>query len=264
MLEKKNYEELQAICNLGLTHLTLEILKYRDLFEKNFSTLYGITKNELAIRMEDEQIHDRIFGNWVIPLAAFRTLETVLNLPFNYPQMLEACISGMRNQNELAKESSEVADFWNMLQGWQSIGKCVEKVHFNIRYLTKFRPMLTNMDIEFKEAHPILYLNMAAISSLFSSRNSTQNITANRSSWSTILSYLKSHPAFLGLKQDRFHIMLLNGTSDYIIEEKDGKVFRRIRANRPKAMCFDYLQLKEMFGLDLETEAIAEDSEESE
>ena len=264
VLEKKNYEELQAICNLGLTHLTLEILKYRDLFEKNFSTLYGITKNELAIRMEDEQIHDRIFGNWVIPLAAFRTLETVLNLPFNYTQMLETCISGMRNQNELAKESSEVADFWNMLQGWQSIGKCVEKVHFNIRYLTKFRPMLTNMDIEFKEAHPILYLNMAAISSLFSSRNSTQNITANRSSWSTILSYLKSHPAFLGLKQDRFHIMLLNGTPDYIIEEKDGKVFRRIRANRPKAMCFDYLQLKEMFGLDLETEAIAEDSEESE
>lgn len=170
----------------------------------------------------------------------------------------------MRNQNELAKESSEVADFWNMPQGWQSIGKCVEKVHFNIRYLTKFRPMLTNMDIKFKEAHPILYLNMAAISSLFSSRNSTQNITANRSSWSTILSYLKSHPAFLGLKQDRFHIMLSNGTPDYIIEEKDGKVFRRIRANRPKAMCFDYLQLKEMFGLDLETVAIAEDSEESE
>lgn len=35
ILEKKHYEELQAICNLGLTHLTLEILKYRDLFKKN-------------------------------------------------------------------------------------------------------------------------------------------------------------------------------------------------------------------------------------
>lgn len=107
ILEKKHYEELQAICNLGLTHLTLEILKYRDLFKKNFATQYGITKNELAIRIEDEQIHDRIFGNWVIPLAAFRTLETVLNLSFNYTQMLETCISGMHNQNELAKESSE-------------------------------------------------------------------------------------------------------------------------------------------------------------
>ena len=52
-----------------------------------------------------------------------------------------------------------------------------------------------------------------------------------------------------------------NGTPDYIIEEKDGKMCRCIRANRPKAMCFDYLQLKEMFGLDLETVAIAEDGE---
>ncbi len=87
----------------------------------------------------------------------------------------------------------------------------MEKVHFNIRYLTKFRPMNLKEDIEFKEGHPILYLNMAAISSLFSSRNSTQNITANRSSWSTILSYLKSHPAFLGTKQDRFYILLPYG-----------------------------------------------------
>ena len=51
-----------------------------------------------------------------------------------------------------------------------------------------------------------------------------------------------------------------NGTPDYIIEEKVGKVYRRIRANRPKTMCFDYLQLKEMFGLYLEEEAITEDT----
>ena len=106
-----------------------------------------------------------------------------------------------------------------MLQGWQSIGKCTEKVHFNIRYLKKFRPMNVKEDMEFMEARPILYLNMAAISSLFSSRNSTQNIT------------------------------------------KDGKVIQSPKVNRPKALCFDYLQLKEMFGLDLETEVITENSE---
>lgn len=31
VLEKKHYEELQSICNLGLTHLTLDILKHREL-----------------------------------------------------------------------------------------------------------------------------------------------------------------------------------------------------------------------------------------
>ena len=75
---------------------------------------------------------------------------------------------------------------------------------------------------------------MAAVASLFNSRN--QNATANRSNWSTIMSYLKSHPSFLGLKQDRFTILLPNG----------------------KALCFDYLQLKETFGLELEMEVVAD------
>ena len=223
--------------------------------------MYSLTKRELAIKMEQEGIHDRIFGNWIIPLDTLRTLESALHLPFGYTQMLETTINGMRNQNELAQESSEVADFWNTLQGWQSIGKCTEKVHFNIRYLKKFRPMNVKEDMEFLEARPILYLNMAAISSLFSSRNSTQNITANRSSWSTILSYLKSHPAFLGTKQDRFYILLPSGNLDCVTLVKDGKVIQSPKVNRPKALCFDYLQLKEMFGLDLETEVITENSE---
>lgn len=259
--EKQRYEELQAMCSLGLTHLTLEILQHRELFEKNFPHMFTITKGELATRMESETIHDRIFGNWIIPLATFRTLESVIDFPFSYSQMLETTIKGIRHQNELAQESSEVADFWNMLQGWQSVGKCMEKVHFNIRYLTKFRPINLKEDIEFKEGHPILYLNMAAISSLFSSRNSTQNITANRSSWSTILSYLKSHPAFLGTKQDRFYILLPSGNPDCVTVVKDGKVIQSPKVNRPKALCFDYLQLKEMFGLDLETKVITEDVE---
>ncbi|EJW90578.1 DNA primase, partial [gut metagenome] len=79
--------------------------------------------------------------------------------------------------------------------------------------------------------------------------------------WSTILSYLKSHAAFVGMKQDRFRILLPNGTLDYFTEEKDGKTIRRIKANRPKAMCFDYLLLKEMFGIDLETEGVPENAE---
>lgn len=91
-------------------------MKHRELFEKNFPDMYSLTKRELAIKMEQEGIHDRIFGNWIIPLATLRTLESALHLPFSYAQMLETTVNGMRNQNELAQESSEVADFWNMLR----------------------------------------------------------------------------------------------------------------------------------------------------
>lgn len=213
-------------------------------------------KRELAAKMEDETIHDRIFGNWVIPLATFRTLETVLNVPFSYTDLFDTAVKGMRVQNELAQESSEVADFWNMLQGFQTTGKCVEKAHYRIRYLKSFRPLTAKEEIEFMEARPILYLNMAAVASLFNSRN--QNATANRSNWSTIMSYLKSHPSFLGLKQDRFTILLPNGLPDYTIEMSGNEQVRKVKVNRPKALCFDYLQLKEAFGLELEMEVVAD------
>lgn len=124
-LEKRHYEDLVSLCNLGLTHLTIKILSHRELFEKNFPEIYSITKRELATKLDQEVIHDRIFGNWLIPLATFRTLETVMEVPFSYTELFDTTIRGMRNQNELAQESSEVADFWSMLQGFQTSGKCI-------------------------------------------------------------------------------------------------------------------------------------------
>ena len=260
--EKRHYEDLVSLCNLGLTHLTVEIMRHRELFEKNFQEIYSITKRELATKLENESIHDRIFGNWVIPLATFRTLETVIDVPFSYTDLFETAVKGIRNQNELAQESSEIADFWNMMQGFQTSGKCVDKAHYRIRYMRSFRPLSSKEDIEFREARPILYLNMAAVSSLFNSRN--MNSTANRSNWSTIMSYLKSHSSYLGLKQDRFTILLPNGLPDYTIEIVNGQQVRKVKVNRPKALCFDYLQLKDAFGLDLETEVLSDVQEKSE
>lgn len=75
------------------------------------------------------------------------------------------------------------------------------------------------------------------------------------------MSYLKSHNSYLGLKQDRFAIQLPNGDIDYSVETVNGQQVRRKKINRPKAMCFDYLILKDAFGIDLETEIITDTNE---
>lgn len=258
--ERNKYDELVALCNMGLTHLTVEVLAQRLLFEKNFPQAYSLTKAELASKLSDEQIHDRIFGNWIIPLATFRTLESVLDIPFSYTELFELAIRGMRNQNEYAKESSEVANFWNDLQGLQTSGRCIDKAHFRIKYHTRFRPLSVKEDMIFPEAKPILYLNAPAVATLFNGGR-IANSTANRSNWSTILSYLKSHSAFLGLKQDRFNILTPQGTLDFITETVGTQIVKRNKVSRPKALCFDYSILKEEFGLTLETEVITEAEE---
>jgi len=60
------------------------------------------------------------------------------------------------------------------------------------------------------------------------------------------------------LKQARFTILQPNGMPDYQFETVNGVQVKRVKVNRPKALCFDYLQLKDMFGLELETEVITD------
>lgn len=43
-----------------------------------------------------------------------------------------------------------------------------------------------------------------------------------------------------------------------MIEVINGEQVRKVKVNRPKALCFDYLQLKDAFGLDLETEIVSD------
>lgn len=259
--ERKCFDELVTLCNMGLTHLAVEVLSLRLLFEKNFPQAYSLTKAELAAKVADESIHDRIFGNWVIPLATFRTLETVIELPFSYSDLFDLALRGMRNQNEYAQESSEIADFWNTLQGMQTSGRCVEKAHYRIKYHTRFRTLGMKEDMIFAEAKPILYLNAPAVATLFNGGAKGAGTTTNRSNWSTILSYLKSHGAFLGLKQDRFLLLTPQGTPDYTFESVGGQQVKKNKVNRPKALCFDYSMLKEDFGLTLETEVLTDAEE---
>lgn len=258
--ERDAYEDLVAMCSLGNTHLTLEVLGHRLLFEKNFSNAYSLTKSELSKIVEGEKIHDRIFGNWIIPLAAFRTLESVLSLPFSYNDLLTVTVAGMRLQNETAQESSEMGDFWEALQGFHTQGRAIDKAHFRIKWHRTFRSTTMKEDMIFAEPTPVLYLNSAAVAGLFNGRGAS-NATANRSNWSTMLSYLRSHPSFLGLKQDRFTILLANGTPDYTFETVNGTQTKKMKVNRPKAMCFNYAMLKAEFGLNLETEVISETEE---
>lgn len=258
--ERDAYEDLVAMCSLGNTHLTLEVLGHRQLFEKNFSNAYSLTKSELSKIVEGEKIHDRIFGNWIIPLAAFRTLESVLSLPFSYNDLLTVAVAGMRLQNETAQESSEMGDFWEALQGFHTQGRAIDKAHFRIKWHRTFRSTTMKEDMIFAEPTPVLYLNSAAVAGLFNGRGAA-NATANRSNWSTMLSYLRSHPSFLGLKQDRFTILLANGTPDYTFETVNGTQTKKMKVNRPKAMCFNYAMLKAEFGLNLETEVISETEE---
>ena len=105
--EKKAFDECKAIRDMGLSHLTTQILRHRSKMETEFSNNYKQCMSDLNAALEKETIEDRIQRNWVIPLAAFRTMEAILDLPFSYKEMLDVTVDGIVRQNKECKSNNE-------------------------------------------------------------------------------------------------------------------------------------------------------------
>ena len=151
-----------------------------------------------------------------------------------------------------------MADFWEVIDSLHSQGRIIDKAHFKIRYLTEFRGIGSSEPTVFAKPTQVLFLNPSAVSALYTGRIAGGAVGKNTGNWGTVLTYLKVQPSFLGLKQDRFNILLPNGTLDYTIDTSLGGSQKKLRVNRPKALCFDYGMLKDKYSINLETSTVSE------
>lgn len=256
--ERQRFDDLKEISNLGNTHLAVQVLNLRKVVENGYRQNHSIVRKELSIALADEEIEDRVLDNWVVPLAAFRTLESSLRLPFTYSEMFDITLVGIRYQNEGCKKNTEMADFWEVIDSLHSQGRIIDKAHFKIRYLTEFRGIGSSEPVVFAKPTQVLFLNPSAVSALYTGRIAGGAVGKSAGNWGTVLTYLKVQPSFLGLKQDRFNILLPNGTVDYTIDATLGGTQKKLRVNRPKALCFDYGMLKDKYSINLETSTVSE------
>lgn len=253
---KRNFEEFQAISSRGVSHLTVQLLKFRKLFEADYSAHYSLCKRELVAALIDDSIEDRLLNNWLAPLAAFHTVQTSLDLPFTYTDLFNICVCGIRRQNEQLKKNSDIAVFWSLLDSSHMQGRIIAKAHFAIKRQSFFKRSSGEI-IDFERDKSILYLNFQNVVTALGQRVNGSNVVGKLDTVS-LESYLRTHPAFLGTKQYRFWVLTPNGTPDYTYEMRDGRQIRRVLEVRPMAFVFDYELLKESYELNLETVARAE------
>ena len=123
--EKQNYKVLLEMRSLGLTHLTLEILKQRKHFEQAWSTAFYDTQNIVGNALGSEKGEDRIMNNWCVPLAALRVLQKIIPT-LTFDEMLQVTIEGIKKQNGECKTNGELGNFWNVVQYLASDGELIE------------------------------------------------------------------------------------------------------------------------------------------
>jgi DNA primase catalytic core len=249
--EKSRFAELKRVRDMGLSHIVLDILKYRATVETTFGECYTRCMADLNDHLQDQGIEDRIQGNWLIPLAIFRCLERVLNLPFTYDELLKVTIEGIKRQNGECKRTNELANFWNVFAYLLQEGEIYSEGDFRIDYVRTFRSNITKADMEWAQPRPILMMRKNRIFMLYKKFSRQVGDTALPPE--SLKFYLENAKEYLGVKNSVRFKNIVKGVEMTKVIAITGQTQSVVKTTTvEQAMCFDYELLKENYGVNLE------------
>ena len=254
--EKQNYKVLLEMRSLGLTHLTLEILKQRKHFEQTWSTAFHDTQNIVGNALGIEKGEDRIMNNWCVPLAALRVLQKIIPT-LTFDEMLQVTIEGIKKQNGECKTNGELGNFWNVVQYLASDGELIDGGDFFIRYCSKFKTDIINAT--WQTERPVLFLQKTRIFNLYrkEGRQANEKVLPT----DALKYYLQNSRAYLGEKVARFDVYKKGIIQYDHTRAAMGSTPPKLTMTQ-RAYCFDYDLLCETFGISLWTAPDQSDSDE--
>ena len=236
--ESNAFAELDRMRKMGFTHLTLQILNLREAFKQNFASMYAATDSEVNEAIGDSTSETRIVKNWVTLAAAFRSIETMLDLPFSYADIFKIAIEGIRRQNAVTTTSNEIGMFWRQIGRTQMEGKFTINADYRIEYRGDIK---TNKgSVWFAQTKPILFLNPDAWYQAYTYKAKENGIVPLPDS--SIIYYLENSPEYLG----KYGVMRFSN------KMPNGQLAAGTTSKRP--LCFDYSMLSNKYGLSIEVE----------
>ena len=256
--EKRAFDDLKAVRDLGLSHLTLQLLQHRAKVEADFSDNYRQCMDDLNNRLRGETVEDRIQRNWVIPLAVFRTLEAEVGLPFSYPELLQVCVDGILRQNRETKSNNELANFWNVVSYLQQDGEIFLESDFRIDYLDTLKTNKSR-EMRFKTPRPILRLRTDRIFPLY--KKYSKQVGDAALPTESLNFYLENSHEYLGVQNSvRFKVIQKGVEVKKEVDMGAGQKRYYSQSITKQALCFDYAALMEAYNINLNVETMADDA----
>lgn len=245
---KEKFQRLRSTRKLGCSHLTLELLKHRTWFEANFREAYQSATKDMQERLGDTIIEDRVLLNWLIPVAAFRCLESRIDLPFEYSNLLKVACEGLVAHNEELKQNNEIAEFWDIIVYLRQEGQIFIDANYRIDYAKRLKVDESKSAIEFKESKRVLSLRYKGIFELYMLHGRKSGVTLLPKN--SLAYYLEHSPAYLGKKRSVRFKNIIRGQQQYGEPTLGAPAPEESVVDQ--AYCFDYDLLKEQFNINLE------------
>lgn len=243
--EKQNYKKLLDMRSLGLTHLTIELLKQRRHFEQAWSTAFKEAQTDVGNALGDAKGEDRIMNNWCVPLAALRVLQSCIpNL--SYDDMLRVIVDGIRKQNAECKTNGELGGFWNTVQYLVSDGELIDGGDFFIRFLNHLKTDVA--DVCWTERRPVLFLQKTRVFNLYRKEGRQTNDKVLPTD--ALRYYLQNSTAYLGEKVARFDVYKKGSPVYDTTKSAPNKLPTRVTSAQ-RAYCFAYDRLVQIFAISL-------------
>ena len=245
--QRQRFAKLRAIQEMGLTHLTLQVLELRKRVQGSFLAKYSEVAEEINKRTNGAPLETRIVENWSKLLAIFSCVEERLKFPFTYDEIFDISLKLMVKQNSMSGEGNELAHFWRMLMFLRDNGNLYEEGDYRIKNFVTFKSDIIN-NREFSSPRPILLLNVSRVFTLYkeAARRSGDKIIPD----DALREYLKHTEYYYGyLNCVRFK-SFANGYQEM---KEDGIGGMKPVTRVLRAMAFDYTILKEKYNISLES-----------
>ncbi|MCR5314371.1 MAG: DNA primase [Bacteroidaceae bacterium] len=241
--EKREYNALKKMRRNGLSHLTLEILKLRNVIEADYPLIYQRTMDDVSDLLGDLIIEDRIMMNWVAPLAAFKCLEAKLNTSLTYKLMLDICVEGIKFQNAQCAQNNELAAFWNTVQYLMSEGEIIEGGDFRIVFVRRLKT--DTVDVIWGETRPVLYIQKTRLFMLY--KKNGRAVGDSILPVGTLRHYLEHCREYLGEKSGVRYTVYHKGIVKMQSEGGINKEAKQVQ----RSYCFDYNKLVETYNINM-------------
>ena len=257
---KRKFNELLEERKKGLSHLALQILSHRKKFEAEFAGNFKSAFSDITGRLEQARIEDRILRNWVVPLAAFRTLSGVLELPFSYQELLKITVEGIVRQNSECKSNNELGKFWDLVAYLRQNGDIYNEGDYRIVYVNEFSCNTPAVKLQFKEQKRILLLRKSRIFQLY--KKEARAVGETSLPEGSLKFYLEKSPEYIGTKNSVRFKNVSKGYFDVVTQkDENGREVTTYKQSVDMAMAFDYDMLSTHYNINLEVSNTTEPDE---
>lgn len=199
--EREEFEALKEMEKRGLTHITHQLLKLRSIFRDNFTSHVKLSAEKMRQYMNGAVVEDRIFNNWLVPLASFYTLSNHLELPWDVDEFFKTSVQLMLAQNSETKKNDDLGNFWKVVEYLISSNVLFDGGDYKTSYTNLFQRKYyedgkwKKEEIHWKDAKNLFFLTKNRVFSLYKTQCLREGDKPLPES--TVEYYLKNAPAFI-------------------------------------------------------------------